>query len=125
MKKFRVTVTRTTEYEVTVDETKWNNEQRKHFERYFWPLEDYEDSDENPDVEAAAGFAQGLAEQSIRLGVNTFIEGFGQCARDEESAKLWNSRDYHKDNQCTDGLYIEETDDDVESEIEDITDKED
>lgn len=125
MKKFRVTVTRTTEYEVTVDETKWNYEHRKHFEQYFWDLEDYEDPDENPDVEAAAGFAQGLAERSIRLGVNEFIEGFGKCAHDEESAKLWNSKDYHKDDQYTDGLYIEEVDDDVESEIEDITDKED
>ena len=58
MKKFRVTVTRTAEYEVTVDETKWNNEHRKEFERYFWDLHYYEDPDENPDVEAAAGFAQ-------------------------------------------------------------------
>ena len=124
MKKFRVTVTRTAEYEVTVDETKWNNEHRKEFERYFWDLEDYEDPNENPDVEAAAGFAQGLAEQSIRLGVNEFIEGFGKCACDEESAKCWNSNDYHRDDQCTDGLYIGEVYDDVESEIEDITDKE-
>lgn len=125
MKKFNVTVTRTVEYEVTVDETRWNNERRKHFERYFWGLDDYEDPDENPDVEAAAGFAKGLAEQSIRLGVNEFIEGFGKCARDEESAKFWNSEEFHKDDQYSDGLYIEEIDDYVESEIEDITDKED
>lgn len=125
MKKYKVTVTRTVEYEVTVDETKWNNERRKLFERHFWDLDDYEDPDENPDVEAAAGFAKGLAEQSIRLGVNVFIEGFGKCARDEESAKFWNSGKCHKNERCSDGLYIEEIDDDVESEIEDITDKED
>ena len=117
-------MTRTAEYEVTVDETKWNNEHRKEFERYFWDLHYYEDPDENPDVEAAAGFAQGLAEQSIRLGVNEFIEGFGKCACDEESAKYWNSNDYNRDDQCTDGLYIGEVYDYVESEIEDITDKE-
>lgn len=33
MKKYIITVTRTTEYEVTVDETKWDNEHRKHFEK--------------------------------------------------------------------------------------------
>lgn len=121
MKKYKVTVTRTVEYEVTVDETKWNNEYRKHFEKYFWNLPYHEDPDGNPDVEAAAGFAQGLAEQSIRLGVNEFIEGFGKCACDEEFAKLWNSKEYHKNNQYSNGLYIEEIDENVESEIEDIT----
>lgn len=125
MKKFKVTVTRTVEYEVTVDETRWNNKHRKLFEKHFWNLEDYEDPDENPDVEAAAGFAQGLAEQSIRLGVNEFIEGFGKCAYDEEYAKLWNSQVHNKNDHYSDGLYIEEIDDNVESEIEDITDKED
>lgn len=122
MKKYIITVTRTTEYEVTVDETKWDNEHRKDFEECFYDL--------NPDVEAAAGFAQALAEQSIRCGVNNFIEGFGFCARNEECAKLWNSRADHQNTialsyKYSDGLYINEIEDDVESEIEDITDKED
>lgn len=122
MKKFRVTVTRTTEYEVTVDDTKWGSEAQKDFERYMWDLPHYSSDDGNPDVEAAGGFAKALAEQSIRLGVNTFIEGFGKCGTDKELVDYWNRQPHHKDDQYVDGLYISEEDDDIESEIEEMED---
>lgn len=123
MKKFKVTVTRTVEYEVEVDETKWSAKEQEDWERVFWDLPIYSDPDGNPDVEAAAGFACGLAEQTARLGKGIFIEGFGKCADSKEIADYWNRQEHHKDDLCTEGLYIQETDDDIESEIEDITDE--
>ena len=120
MKKFRVTVTRTTEYEVTVDETKWGSEEQKDFERYLWDLPIYSDNHDNPDVKAAGGFAMALAEQTSRLGRGTFIEGFGKCGTDKEAVDYWNKQQDHKDDQYTDGLYISETDDNIETEIEEV-----
>lgn len=39
MKKFKVTVTRTIEYEVEVDENLWGVEQRENFQNTFWDLD--------------------------------------------------------------------------------------
>lgn len=119
MKKFKVIVTRTVEYEVIVDETVWNDVYRKSWERTFWDLpEGFEGTDNDPDVEAAAGFAQALAESSIRLGVNGFIEGFGMCAPDKMRADRWNGKKHPNNEELyTEGLYIQELDDYTESEI--------
>ena len=124
MKKFKVTVTRTTEYEVEVDETLWSAEEREKWQRTFWDLNPTSYEGENPDEEAAAEFAAALAEQSARLGCNQFIEGFGMCAQDKEYADAWNKMEHSSGtNLCTNGLYIREDYDDVESEIEEIEDK--
>ena len=111
MKKYKVEVTITKEYEVEVDENIINEDFRKEFEQYMWTLDD-EDTQE--------AFAKALAEQSARLGVNEFIEGFGRCAQSKEDADLWNARDYNKDRKCTEGLYIYEASEYVESEAEKV-----
>ena len=114
MIKFNVTVTREITYEVSVDETKYNKDAQSDFESYMWPLPDTFDSDD-PDITAAAGFAQALAEQSARLGVNEFLEGFGRCGTDAETVKIRNER---TPETYVEGLYINEIDDSIESEIE-------
>lgn len=121
MKKFKVTVTMTTKYEVDVDETLWGAEEREKWQRTFWDLEPTDYESENPDEEAAAEFAVALAEQSARLGCNQFIEGFGMCGDTKEYADAWNNMKHSKGaNPCTNGLYIREGDSDVESEIEEL-----
>ena len=121
MKKFKVTVTRVTEYEVEVDETLWSAEEREKWQRTFWNLDptNYESGD--PDEEAAAEFAVELAEQSARHGCNQFIEGFGMCAQDKKYADAWNKMKHSPGtNLCTKGLYITEGDDYVNSNIEEL-----
>lgn len=120
MKKFKVTVTRTAEYEVTVDEKKWGFAEQQSFERSLYRLPCYVDKDGNLDVEAAGGFARALAEQTSKHGIGKFIEGFGMCGTDKEIVDYWNKLPDHKDNQFTDGLYISENYDEIESEIEEV-----
>ena len=108
MKKFEVTVIKTAIYEVEVDETIWNAEQQKSWEKVFWTL--------NPDVEAARGFAESLAINSCHLGVNEFIEGFGTCAKSEKYAKMFGEEKFTK------GLYIREIDTDYDCETKEIKD---
>ena len=125
MKKFKVTVTRTVDYEVEVDETLWSAETREKWQKTFWGLYPTSYESENPDEEAAAEFAVALAEQSVRLGCNKFIEGFGMCAQDKEYADAWNGMKLKRGedtNLCTNGLYIREGDDYTESEIEEMED---
>lgn len=107
MKKYKVTVTRVTEYEVEVDENIYTEEARKDWERIFWDLEGDEPTE---------AFARGLAEQSIRLGVNDFIEGFSRVMEDSEQA------DRYKDhcNDINDNMFIREVDDYIESECEEV-----
>lgn len=114
MKKFQVTVVKTAIYEVEVDETIWNAEEQKSWEKVFWSLPPY--SDDNPDVEAAGGFAESLAVNSCHLGVNEFIEGFGTCAQSEEYAKMFSEERFTK------GLYIREIDTDYDCETKEIKD---
>ena len=111
MRKFKVEVTVTKEYEVEVDENIINEDFRKNFESYMWQLND-DDTQE--------AFAKALAEQSARFGVNEFIEGFGRCAESKEYADVWNASDYNKDRKCTEGLYIYEANEYVESEAEEV-----
>lgn len=123
MKRFKITVTRTTEYEVEVDETLWGAEQREKWQRAFWSLDPTSYEGETPDEEAAAEFAVALAEQSARNGCNQFIEGFGMCAQDKEYADSWNNMKHSPGTTlCTSGLYIREEDDYVESDIEELED---
>lgn len=105
MKKYRITVTLTKEYEVEVDENLYNEEWKKNFERYMWELPDGEILSES--------IAKALAEQSARLGVNTFLEGFGKCAPDKETAEKRGGRDGY-----VEGLYISQSDEWIESEAE-------
>ena len=109
MRKFKVTVTRTVEYEVEVDETVYTDETRKGWESTFWTL-DHEDN--------AEAFACALAEQSIRLGVNEFIEGFSRVMQDKDQAERY--KQYHDD--INDNMFIREVDDYVESESEEVED---
>ena len=111
MKKYVVTVTRTVEYEVEIDETTYNEEAQEDFERYFWPLP-------IGDI-PAEGFAKALAEQSIRQGVNTFIEGFGEILPDREWAELKKARG----EECNDKFFIREGEEYIESEIEETTEE--
>ena len=123
MKKFKVTVTRTVDYEVEIDETLWSAEEREKWQQTFWDLNPTNYEGENPDEEAAAEFAVALAEQSARLGCNQFIEGFGMCAQDKEYAESWNKMKHSEGtNLCTNGLYIREGDEYTESEIEEMED---
>lgn len=114
MKKFKVTVVKTAIYEVEVDETIWNAEEQKSWEKVFWSLPYY--SDDNPDIEAAGGFAESLAANSCHLGVNEFIEGFGTCAQSEKYAKMFGEERFTK------GLYIKEIDTDYDCETKEIKD---
>lgn len=112
MKKFEVTVVKTATYEVEVDETIWNAKERASWEQVFWPLPPY--SDDDPDIEAAGGFAESLAANSCHLGVNEFIEGFGTCAQSEKYAKMFGEERFTK------GLYIRELDTDYDCETKEI-----
>ena len=114
MKKFKVTVVKTAIYEVEVDEAIWNAKERKSWEQVFWSLPHY--SDDNPDIEAAGGFAESLAANSCHLGVNEFIEGFGTCAKSEKYAKMFGEERFTK------GLYIREIDTDYDCETIEIND---
>jgi len=114
MKKFKVTVVKTATYEVEVDETIWNAEEQKNWEKVFWTLPVY--CDDDPDIEAAGGFAESLAANSCHLGVNEFIEGFGTCAQSEKYAKMFGESRYTK------GLYIKEIDTDYDCETKEIKD---
>ena len=109
MKKFKITVTRTVDYEVEVDETVYTDEARKGWEGTFWAL----DPEDN-----AEAFACALAEQSIRLGVNEFIEGFSRVMQDKDQAERY--KKYHDD--INDNMFIREIDDYVESESEEVED---
>ena len=109
MRKFKVTVTRTVEYEVEVDETFYNDETRKDWEGTFWKL----DQDDN-----AEAFACALAEQSVRLGVNQNIEGFACVMQDKDQAERY--KQYHDD--INDKMFIREVDDYIESESEEVED---
>ena len=109
MRKFKVTVTRTVEYEVEVDETVYTDEARKGWEGTFWTL-DQEDN--------AEAFACALAEQSVRLGVNEFIEGFARVMQDKDQAERY--KQYHDD--VNDNMFIREIDDYIESESEEVED---
>ena len=123
MKKFKVTVTRTVDYEVEIDETLWSAEEREKWQQAFWDLNPTDYESENADDEAAAEFAVALAEQSARQGCNEFIEGFGMCAQNKEYAESWNKMEHTSGAYlCTNGLYIREVDDFTESEIEEIED---
>ena len=109
MKKYKVTVTRTTEYEVEVDENIYTEENRESWEHTFWNL----DGDEPTE-----SFARGLAEQSIRLGVNEFIEGFARVMENKEQAERYKE---HCDD-INDNMFIREVDDYIESECEEVED---
>lgn len=109
MRKFKVTVTRTVEYEVEVDETVYTDEARKEWERTFWTLEQ-EDN--------AEAFACALAEQSVRLGVNDFIEGFARVMQDKDQAERY--KQHHDD--INDNMFIREVDDYIESESKEVED---
>ena len=114
MKKFQVTVVKTAVYEVEVDETIWNAKEQDDWEKVFWPLPPY--SDDDPDIEAAGGFAESLAVNSCHLGVNEFIEGFGTCAQSEKYAKMFGEERFTK------GLYIREINTDYDYETKEIKD---
>lgn len=107
MRKFKVTVTRTVDYEVEVDENVYTDEARKEWESTFWPL-DHEDN--------AEAFACALAEQSVRLGVNEFIEGFSRVMQNKDQAERYKQHN----GDINDNMFIRENDDYVESEIEEV-----
>jgi hypothetical protein len=114
MKKFQVTVVKTAIYEVEVDETIWNAKEQESWEKVFWTLPVY--CDDDPDIEAAGGFAESLAVNSCHLEVNEFIEGFGTCAQSEKYAKMFGEERFTK------GLYIREIDTDYDCETIEIKD---
>ena len=119
MKKFKVTVIRTSEYEIEIDEKLWNAEEQKKWEKVFYELPYY--NDENPDIEAAAGFAEALARESCHQGIHSFIEGFGCCASSKEEADIYNSFVKKQGvTRCTEGLYIRETSTDYDCETKEI-----
>lgn len=107
MRKFNVSVTRIVEYEVEIDESIYTDEARNFWESTFWTL-DHEDN--------AKAFACALAEQSIRLGVNEFIEGFSRVMKDKEQAERYKLR-Y---DDINDNMFIREVDDQVDSECEEV-----
>ena len=114
MKKFKVVVTRVSEYEVEVDETIWNAQEQKNWEKAFYRLPFYSDDNEDPDTEAAGGFAEALAKESCNQGLYSFIEGFGYCVSSKEDADMYDAyaSEHKVGYRCTRGLYINETDTD-------------
>ena len=109
MKKFKITVTRTVDYEVEVDETVYTDEARKKWESTFWDL--YLEYN-------AVAFACCLAEQSTRLGVNEFLEGFARVMQNKEQAERY--KQYYDD--INDNMFIREVGDNLESECEEVED---
>ena len=109
MRKFKVTVTRTVDYEVEVDETVYTDEARKGWEETFWRL----DPDDNSEA-----FACALAEQSVRLGVNEYIEGFGCVVQDKDQAEIYKKCR----GDINDNMFIREVDDYIVSDCEEVED---
>lgn len=109
MKKFKITVTRTVEYEVEVDETIYTDEAREGWEDTFFEL---------PGDDSAEAFARGLAEQSVSLGVNEFIEGFGRVMQYEHQLQWYKQRH----NDINENIFIREINDEIESEAEEVED---
>lgn len=70
MKRFHVTVTRTDEYIIEVDEAIYNEEWKKDFEEHFFNVRTLED------------VASHLAQYQARFSDHDFIEGFGYVKRD-------------------------------------------
>ena len=107
MKKYKIEVTITKDYEVEIDDTIYNEKEQEIFESIMWDLEG-----ETP----AEGFAKSLAEQSARLGVNTFLEGFGLVPRNQEDIEIFKEENFRK------GMFIREIDEGIESEVEEVDD---
>lgn len=117
MKKFHVTVTRTDEYIIEVDENIYNEEWKEAFGNFFWPIEHLK------------SIAEHLAIHQARNRNYSFIEGYGDVTR---NGKLPLSNDYDekgdllpedKRRKPSPGLNIVIIDEDneFETEVEEIT----
>lgn len=125
MKKYNVTVTRTDEYIVEIDETIYNEEWMKDFERYFHPL----DGDMKE-------IAIDLATHQARFGSDVsggFIEGYGYISRDgklpfsfEDYDEKGKELPEDKKREAAPGLNIRiiSEDDDIETDVEEVMDEE-
>lgn len=76
MKKFKVVVTRTEEYEIEVDEDIFDKNARKEFNDNFFEIKDLK------------GHAKNIAKQ-FSLHSTTFIEGYGEVDIDGENEDAW------------------------------------
>lgn len=113
--KFKVTVTRTDEYVIEVDETIWTPEEIKGWAKTFYPADDPED------------IAKHLAGTIMYEGSgNGFMEGFGyvKTFRSDGSLKHQTGEGFKKltEDQYTKGLSVTPLieNDDFEYEIEEI-----
>lgn len=104
MKRFKTTVTRTDEYIIEIDENIINDEWMKHFERYFFDFDTYEEH------------AEQIAQMRARFG-SSFIEGYGNILVDGN--KSWRITDEKQVNNAI-NIIVKSEDDDCEVEVEEI-----
>jgi hypothetical protein len=69
MKKFRVIITRTDEYDISIDPTIWNDEELKNWSSVFYPTENLEE------------LASHLSRAIMLEGSESELEGFGYIKR--------------------------------------------
>jgi len=104
MKRFKTTVTRTDEYIIEIDENIIDEEWMKHFRRYFYDFDSFEEH------------AEHLAQSRARFE-QSFFEGYGEVLIN--SKKSWNVKD---ENEVQKGINIivKSEDQDCEVEVEEI-----
>lgn len=103
MRKYKVTVTRTDEYIVEIDETIYNEEWRADFERYFHPLD-----------EGLESIAEDIAVFRARFG-ERFQEGYGRIT--EDSTVYPSLKDEYAEGL---NIIVQSEDDDIEASVEEI-----
>lgn len=113
MKKFKIEVIRTDEFEVEIDETVWDKEALKDWSSVFWT------------VESAEELAHSVAEAVSRNGSQSnFIEGFGNIktlyrdGAEKTKYRKDENGEWVKDNDYANGITIRiiSEDDDYETE---------
>jgi len=104
MKRFKTTVTRTDEYIIEIDENIINEEWMKHFARYFYGFDTYEEH------------AEHLAQIRARFE-NSFIEGYGEVLINGK--KSWSVEDERDVNRGI-NIVVKSEDQDCEVEVEEI-----
>lgn len=104
MKRFKTTVTRTDEYVIEIDENVINEEWMKHFARYFYGFDTYEEH------------AEHLAQYRARFEAS-FIEGYGEVLINGK--KSWRLKD---ENEVEKGIniIIKSENQDCEVEVEEV-----
>lgn len=116
MAKYKVDAIRSDEYIIEIDENVWNEERLQTFSRYFSEVDDLED------------LTEVIAGRLIRLGHDSFHEGFGyfKCKRkDGYQLNTYVGGKKSEDSDFADGITITiiSEDNDYDIRIDEVTEE--